>query len=134
MPGGGSLLGLGYFAGIKLAGYSLAGLYLNRRLETLKPQPVLFGLARTAIGVAVGAGFVASADALDLRRGEIVWLALLIPVRIGEWWLALRLFYQRAGPEVAWRPLIARGVLWSFALDLPALLAAFTLPGGIWIC
>jgi len=56
-------------------------------------------------------------------------------VRIAGWAAVLWLFY-RSGVWLAarrWR-YIGLGVLWSFALDLPAALAAFVLPGGCWVC
>lgn len=134
MPGGGTLLGLGYFAGIKLAGYSLAGVYLNRQYQTSKPRPLLFGAARTAIGIGVGVAYVGAANLFELHRGEVIWLLLLVPVRLGEWLLAIWLFFDRARASPLRMRLAAKGVIWSFVLDLPALFAAFSLPGGMWIC
>ncbi len=30
--------------------------------------------------------------------------------------------------------LSAQGTAWSFFLDIPAIIAVFVLPGGVWIC
>jgi hypothetical protein len=72
MPGGGSLLGLGYFVGIKLVGYSLAGTYLNRQYSVESPRPLIFGLARTTLGLVFGVAYAGLAAGLALERGELI--------------------------------------------------------------
>src|SRR3954469_12675368 len=63
MPAGPMPLGFLYFAGAKLAGYSgysklfLDELDANEEGNSKKPSAFLVGLARTALGIAVGAAF-----------------------------------------------------------------------------
>ena len=135
MPGGGTILGIGYFAAVKLAGYSAAGVFINRREKVQHPHPVLFGSARTVLGVAAGMSYAFTLGSFSVSNQEIVFYAGLIPLRIVEWLLLLWLFYRNTpGTRRRWVWYIALGVIWSYVLDLPAVFAAFTLPGGFWIC
>lgn len=135
MPFGGSLLGAAYFTGVKLIGYSAAGSFLNRRLETEAPHPIAFGAARTAIGVGFGIGYATLLSSWAIGRAEAWFLLGLIPLRVLEWLLVLWVFYRRAPTLDARRTgLVAAGVAWSFVLDIPAIFAMFVLPGGFWIC
>lgn len=135
MPFGPSALGLAYFTGIKLAGYSAAGAYLNRHEGVRRPAPIVFGGTRTLIGLAVGTGYMFTLGRFHIPDSGIAFLAGLLPVRFFEWLGVIWLFY-RTLPHLAERQprYIALGIGWSFLLDLPAILAAFVLPGGVWIC
>jgi len=64
-----------------------------------------------------------------------LFLALLLPIRIGEWYLLLRWVYGnfQLGRGTA-GALIAGGVITSFVLDVVGIWALFVLPGGAWIC
>ena len=137
MPFGPNALGVAYFTGVKLVGYSLAGLAFNRGLAVTRPHPLTFGVTRAAVGVAVGAsyGYVLYHLPHPISNSELTFYAGLIPIRILEWLFVLWLFYRTAPtlrPKVV--PYVAGGVGWSFALDLPAIFAAFSLPGGFWVC
>jgi hypothetical protein len=135
MPAGAGPLALAYFAGVKLAGYCAFSGYLNRQFSDRKANPYLAGATRTAIGFAAGAAAVALMSLANVARGEWLFLVFLIPVRIGEWLLLLRLFYRK--PSWDRRKMLylaVQGTVWSFLLDIPALIAVFVLPGGIWIC
>ena len=137
MPFGWSLLGIGYFAGIKLAGYTLAGSYLNRRVPAGEPRPAVlpFGIVRTLVGVGAGTAYGFAISRVAASPAEGWFYAGLIPLRSLEWLLVLWLFY-RVVPRVyteRWG-YAGRGVLWSYFLDLPAVIATFALPGGFWIC
>jgi hypothetical protein len=135
MPAGGSTLGLVYFAGVKLAGYTAAAAYLRRALPENRPVLLVVGAARTLIGLAAGAAAVFLAEQIDIQRVEWLFFILLFPVRIGEWLLLIRLFYPK--PGWSWPrslKLAGLGAGWSYLLDVPAMLAMFVLPGGAWIC
>ena len=139
MPGGASNPVVGYlvFGGIKLAGYSLAARFISRRYQRPDRKPFPVGAARTLIGVVAGAiyfGLLTLLPQKAVATGGLLFLLGLIPMRIGEWWLLLWLFYDRKleQPRTGWR-VVALATLWSFALDIPAIAGAF-ITGGFWIC
>lgn len=135
MPAGPESLGFAYFAGVKLAGYCGAAVYLNRRFEDRKANVLLAGIARTVIGLVAGVVTVTALSTFAVGRSDWLFFAVLVPLRICEWLLLLWLFYRRPTWEF---PTMLRfawfGTIWSFYLDLPAILAVFLLPGGMWIC
>ncbi len=145
-------MGFAYFTAVKLVGYSIAGAYLRRQLQTGRAHPVVFGLVRTLVGIAVGVStsliFVAFAG-----ERSLLFYVLLAPIRFLEWYLVLLLFFGRpqgtavvsvdstlrfnleaAVRQERFPALAAQGILWSYLLDLPAVLAVFVVPGGAWIC
>jgi len=135
MPAGPELLGFAYFGAVKLVGYTLAGSVLRKNYARPEVSALGFGLARTALGIAAGVSVGALFAAAGLRSSEILFYVLLFPVRMAEWLLAIWFFFER--PRPSWNRAAPRAVLgsmWSYALDLPAILAVFTLPGGSWIC
>jgi hypothetical protein len=135
MPMGAAPLGFVYFAGVKLAGYTLAGEGLRRVYRAEKPKALLFGVARTALGVAAGVAFASIALRGGVDRSEAFYYVLLAPVRLAEWIFILWLFFDRRPASVGrLLGLAALGSLWSYVLDAPAIFAAFALPGGVWIC
>lgn len=134
MPFGPNVLGVAYFAGIKLAGYSAAGAYVNRHEAVAQPRPIVFGVARTALGLTVGVAYALSVSRLDITNGEFAFYIGLVPLRILEWLGILWLFYRAVPDRTRWPRYVAAGIGWSFFLDLPAIFAAFALPGGVWIC
>jgi len=111
---------------------------VGRRSEM--PLALKAGVVRTliglVIGIVVGLGFwtipyFSSHDGL----GNVLVFALLVPVRIGEWWLLFRWLYgMRPFNNSLGLSLITWGILVSFALDAIGVVSAFVLPGGIWIC
>ena len=138
MPAGIENPELGYlgYAAIKFAGYSLAAALISRKYERDDRNPWLIGGVRTLIGMAAGAvcyGLTGLIPALQ-PAGGIVFLIGIIPVRIAEWWLLLWLFFDRELKQTqkGWRT-VATGLVWSFVLDVPALIG-FLLAGGFWIC
>ncbi len=135
MPGGIEHPVAGYvaFAAIKFAGYSIATFYLNREYSPVRRNPLLVGAARTVIGMAAGAAYfflVAS----WLPYGPLLYLAGLIPIRLVEWRLLVRLFYdpQLQQREKCWK-VACLGMFWSFVCDLPAIMGVYYI-GGVWIC
>ena len=134
MPGGPSLLGLGYFVGVKLVGYTAAGYWLRARCP-LRAPPLAFGAARTALGLAVGIAVTSLLGLAGWDRATPLFFLALVPVRFWEWRLTLHWFTARDGLTPIQRSTYALGgIAWSFALDLPAILAVFTIPGGSWVC
>jgi len=140
MPGGLGLIGFVAFGGVKLAGYTGAGAVLNRYLLP-KPEPLSIlkvGATRTGIGLVAGLSYgLATAlvsNFVSEKLGLALFFTLLIPLRLAEWLILLRLFFWDAlGRKVPWK-WMALGTGWSFALDGIAIACAFVVPGGIWIC
>ena len=135
MPAGFTSLGLVYFGAVKLAGYTAAAVFLRRRYPDCQTPPIIPGAVRTAIGFAAGIGAVSLAGVLGASRSEALFYLLLVPIRIVEWLTLLWLFYRKPKWDLGRATRFAAlGTLWSFVLDLPAVLAMFSIPGGAWIC
>lgn len=151
MPAGPEGLGFAYFIAAKYAGYTTFCRYaiqprLSTRLdgdeEFAKPPMSAFaaGAIRTGIGIAVGAavgfGFwsIPSVSRTSESVGMLLFFSLLIPVRVGEWWLLMRLAYKSSIQPAKHPLLLTSGILTSFALDAIAFFTAMALPGGMWVC
>jgi hypothetical protein len=161
MPAVGTAVGFAYFAVAKFLGYTafcrwiieprlLGSVATAGQPSTLFPSetsapklPSAFkaGAARTVIGVAAGAlaglSFFSGIPGLE-KHGElttVIFFALLVPIRIGEWWFLFWWIYREfpVSNNIRGR-LITYGIFVSFALDAVGILAAFVLPGGVWIC
>jgi hypothetical protein len=157
MPGGPTEVGFLAFAAVKLAGYTAAGFLLRKSYRSLpragaisltgadsnvaEPQllaspatPFLFGIARTAVGIMVGMTFATALASFGLADTPAFYFGLF-PVRLAEWSLVIWLFFARTqfnGLRLTKQSLIASFL--SYMLDLPAILAMFVIPGGMWIC
>jgi hypothetical protein len=135
MAFGSEPLGLVYFAAIKFAGYSAAAYYIKKRIPGATSSPWFIGATRTVIGLLVGIGAAFLAESLGILKSELAWYALLAPLRLLEWLALLWLFFRRFNWSWARSlKLAALGSLWSYILDIPAVLAVFVVPGGAWIC
>jgi hypothetical protein len=140
MPMGPGPIGFIAFVGIKFIGYTAAAKVLQRSYAAPQVSILKVGSARTAIGIAAGLAYgciwmfgprnVFGAGPLML------WYFLgLVPVRMGEWSLILRAFFDKKDPD--WKRLLTfagLGSLWSYALDAIGMGAALVIPGGIWVC
>ena len=164
MPAGGTAPGFAYFAAAKFLGYTAfcrwvieprlretetlvpPGSVLSFTLRSERPLPKIppafaAGAVRTAIGVVAGAvagvAFFHGIPGLEKHNDMVTWIffVLLVSIRTGEWWLLLWWMYREFPLSKNTRgKLITFGILVSFALDAVGILAAFVLPGGIWIC
>lgn len=159
MPAGPAPLGFLYFAAAKFVGYSVFCRYaIESQLDepvreireelfsSLEETPYGFpsmwkaGGIRTliglVIGVIIGLGFwqIPYFDKHDSVANSL-FFSLLVPVRIGEWWLLLRWVYGNYALTIRERvTIIAIGIVSSFALDAIGIISAFILPGGMWVC
>jgi hypothetical protein len=135
MAGAPTYIGIAAFSIVKLAGYTAAGAWLRRRYDSPRPIALGFGAARTLLGLVVGISFATSMEAIGLMRSEVAYYLVLLPVRFAEWLAVLWFFYRRVQPARGrrWKHALL-GTIWSYLLDLPAVFAAFTVPGGMWIC
>jgi len=103
------------------------------------PSAAKAGVVRTLIGLAAGAmvglGFWRIPPLANFDLATPVFFALLVPVRVGEWALLYWWIYKiHPFAEPAGRKLITFGILTSFALDFVGIVAAWVLPGGMWVC
>lgn len=138
MPGGlgDPVQGILIFTGIKLVGYTCAGLYLNRSYPDSKANIFAVGFLRTIIGIAFGTALAMFSFPFLFvgGLGFLIYFFGLIPVRLLEWFIIIKIFYDR---ELGDRPKmwqnLAFGTGWSFLLDIPAL-AGFSFFGDFWIC
>lgn len=138
MPAGPTLIGFGAFVAVKGAGYLGAAAGLRKVYDVpAGEQPSTFrvGLARTLLGMAVGIPFGALFF-VAFSEAPPWWFYLgLFPVRMAEWVALLWFFFdplmQNKVKLVGWS---LAGSAWSYLLDLGAVLAAFIVPGGAWVC
>lgn len=135
MAGGPTPIGLAAFTAVKFAGYTAAGSWFRRRYRNERVRPWLFGLVRTLVGIAAGVGCLYLGEKVGIVRAEFLFWACLVPVRMAEWSLVLWWFFER--PDVRRGRLFAYaslGTAWSYALDVPAVIFMYYIPGGFWVC
>ena len=139
MPGGPTPIGAIAYTGIKFAGYTLAAHALRRSYGASRTGFLGVGAVRTAVGIGVGIPYAFFMLFLGTSfQSELNWWWFyvgLIPVRMLEWIFVIWVFYESSPPRTG-RLLkySAMGSAWSFVLDIPAMAALFTIPGGFWIC
>lgn len=118
---------------VKFVGYSASAFFFNSRFPDSKANPLLFGAARTLLGMLLGAaaGF---AGLVALELAILVFMLGLIPFRVFEWYTTLWFFYRKSDKFCGSRAEnIVFGIIWSFVLDIPAAIG-FLATGGLWIC
>jgi len=121
------------FTAIKLVGYSWFGWYLDRLYSKSGLNFVLVGVSRTLLGMLFGAA-VGLLGLITFELAMPFFLFGLLPVRIIEWWIILRVYYDRKGQDKErMRKYVGQGLAWSFVLDIPAIFG-FLATGGLWIC
>jgi len=134
MPFGGEPVGFGAFVLVKFAGYTAAG-HLLRKAYDSPANAWKVGAVRTAIGVAAGSAYFAAWLHLKIDVSPAVWFLGLCPIRVLEWGLLLRIFFEPRLLRTArsWEYTVY-GIVWSFMLDAIGVAAAFVVPGGVWVC
>lgn len=134
MAFGPSIIGATAFVAVKLIGYTLVGRRLNKLYRVKSPHPFVFGIARTCLGAAVGVGLLYLLGGIA-GNGDKLFFLLLVPVRFLEWFFIIYIFYEMKKFSLARiSENSALGIFYSFALDIPAILSAFVIPGGMWVC
>jgi hypothetical protein len=129
---------IGYltFCVIKFLGYAFAARFLSCAYARTNLSAWKVSAARTLIGMATGALYLWAAVRLApaARLDDAFHYLLLVPIRITEWWLILWFFYDRLleHKKRGWLCVIC-GTLWSFVLDVPAILGLVA-TGGFPIC
>jgi hypothetical protein len=116
------------YGAIKVAGYAGFGYWLNGQLDS-KVRIWKFGLAKTAIGLVGGLGYLFIVmSAFGDRMSESLAFAGAIPVRAVAWTIALSLFYRLRDKPFLMLIVVSAGVLWSYILD-GAMMLICHLPG-----
>ncbi len=134
MPGGSTLVGYGAFVLVKAGGYVLAGFAARRRHPGANVPAVAFGVVRTLIGILFGVAVGGICRELG-ATGPFPILAALLPIRLVEWWLVLRIFVRDASATRGRIAVdVAYGTAWSYVLDVIGIVSAFVVPGGFWVC
>ena len=121
------------FAAVKFVGYTISTLFFNGRFSDVRANPFLFGVTRTLLGMLLGAA-AGLLGLIALELAFVVFLLGLIPFRIFEWYITLRLVYGKSATfKDSVAAMTALGLVWSFVLDVPAIIG-FIATGGFWIC
>jgi hypothetical protein len=133
MPGGidNPVLGYSVFCAIKLVGYCGFAAALSKYFNRPDRNWIAVGAVRTCIGMAVGAAYYWLFPRIGDPGGFLGYVVGLAALRVAGWW-ALAIFYR---PLQTRRDAIAitLGVLYSFLLDIPAVLG-FIMTAGFWVC
>jgi hypothetical protein len=111
-----------------------AASFITRRIPDSSVSPWLVGGVRTFIGLGAGIGAAYLASQFGILPSEVGFYALLAPIRICEWLILLWLFFHHDWDWSRSLKLAALGTVWSYVLDIPAIMAVFAIPGGAWIC
>jgi len=139
MPGGFSQsLGLLAFPAIKAAGYTAFAFYLNNQFPERPRNVFLVGICRMLLGLMFGTilAFFSFPFVFVFGVGVLIYLLGLIPVRVLEWWIIIKMFYGDPEQKITWndtKGIITSGVICSFVLDIPALIG-FVYAADFWIC
>lgn len=143
MPAGGTAMGFAYFGIVKLAGYTTATAFFKNGFDEPSDHSVFkLGLARTAIGLAIGTAyggvwlllqkFLPQLSKMDLLP-VLFYFLILFPIRLFEWRLLFRVFFPKATAGKKFKYSMI-GTFVSYVLDAIGMVAAFVIPGGFWIC
>src|SRR5258707_3900543 len=125
-----------FFAAIKLTGYVLACVLLARYYRKSYSTGILAGIARTLIGMGVGAlVFYIAAHAQGISGTSTapigpIMLALLIGVRVLAWAAVFWMFFKLDRSALFMMPI---AIVWSFVLDIVGIFLLSGLIRGI-IC
>jgi hypothetical protein len=140
MPAGPGPLGFAAFSAVKFVGYTMAAWALKKGYGKSSSNPLLVGLARTAIGLITGISFgavwlLASRNQAISEMAVPLFFIVLVPIRMTEWMVLIHFFFDRGATDRS-RALkyAALGTGWSFVLDAIGIAAAVVIPGGFWIC
>ncbi|KJV07565.1 hypothetical protein [Methylocucumis oryzae] len=129
------MLGYAAFAGVKWVGYTLAAALINK-CWGVKPSIYKIGTARLLIGMVFGVGvwgFTILGASADDTLFIFSYFLLLMPVRLLEWHLLFRWFYQQPYAQATKWFWLLGGCAWSYVLDFPAALGWFA-TAGFWVC
>jgi hypothetical protein len=135
MPMGPEPIGFAAFLGVKLFGYTVFSKVVLNRAYSKTDGGFKSGAARTGIGLAAGAVYGGLWLLLKPPDPGYLFYLRLFPIRILEWGLLLRLFFepQFLRTRTAWMSTIG-GTFCSYLLDAVGVVAAFVVPGGMWVC
>lgn len=129
MPGGveNPFIGIATYTAIKYVGYTAYSLYINREIGVTR-NVFLVGAVRTIMGFILGPILLAVTVVIPF----LFWVGL-IPMRIIEWMLLLRLMYGQNIERKKEIRIVTIGIVWSFILDIPAFFLGVG-TSGFWVC
>ncbi len=139
MPGGiTEPLGFLAFPAIKAAGYTAFAFYLNKQFPGQSRNVFLVGICRMLLGLLFGTilALFSFPFVFVFGIGVLIYILGLIPVRVLEWWIIIKAFYDNPEQKISWndaKASITMGVISSFILDVPALMG-FVYAADFWIC
>jgi hypothetical protein len=129
------------FAGIKFAGYALAGIALKKVEPAITTSVLKVAILRTGMGIVFGIPtmFIAVLAVSQLFKGSeengVLMYSILLVARILIW--AFLLYVVSKSHEISRRKmwgLALAGAIWSCLLDFPGYKLALIMPGQIPIC
>jgi hypothetical protein len=133
-------IGFAAFAGVKFAGYTLAGTILRRTYPAETASAVKIAATRTVLGLALGIAHVAFwgwffGRNVDAKVQGTAFIVGLVILRLMLWSAIIWLFCDRRW-EHPLRLLgyAVAGTAFSFLLDVAGLALAFVAPGKIPFC
>lgn len=132
-------MGLVYFAGVKVIGYTIASGVVKHAFQMSgqkKPNVLIAGLIRSGIGLSVGIpfGYAWFNGTIGLDWPQEYFFAALIPIRFAEWLFFFRWQFNRTPLQNRTMFAMLGGTVWSFLLDAIGIVSAFVIPSGAWIC
>lgn len=129
------------YGAVKFAGYSLAGYFLNHHYNDESHRALTIGASRTALGMAAGFLYLHLGGQALFNRNLASFYVALFPIRCLEWLILLWYFYNRRllyDRRLATKGRVAKAIiaatLWSYALDLIAVVLLPVIPGAMEIC
>lgn len=131
------VLGYFVFCGIKFFGYWAAAVLLKNLYSGVEKSSAWIGATRTLLGMLAGGLFwllIGGESGASRTDSEVIFFGTLIFLRVIEWWLLIWFFFDRKFVYVRkdWL-MVVLGVIWSFVLDIPAVLGLL-MTGGFRIC
>lgn len=128
------------FAGVKFAGYVLAGRVLRKLYPSLVAAPVKIAAVRTGLGIVLGPVLLLGSLAwIEGKHGvadsNVFAYLMLSGIRVLVWALVIWIFLRGTAESrrYVWVNASA-GALWSCLLDIPAVFLLEIAPGRIPIC
>jgi len=133
-------LGFVYFAGVKLAGYTVAGSLLKKVYGTGTPGRLNVGVTGTGLGAGLAYGglwilAMSKSQPANSYLPEFLYFAGLFPIRIAEWLFLIYLYFDRRFIDKPIGLKAAIGGTICRTVGMPSVSSRrVVIPGAIWVC